>query len=55
MATTVTRRRKTLAQKKAAKDGKMAKPGHESNYAKKKAYLHKRGGWGFDYKDKPWK
>ena len=26
-----------------------------SRYAKKKAYLRKHGGFGFDYPNKPWK
>lgn len=26
-----------------------------SKYARKYEYLVKHGGWGFDYKEKPWK
>ena len=50
------RRTAMFAAKKARKEQGQLSPGHKSRYAKKKAYLTKHGGWGFDYPEpKPWK
>ena len=49
------KRRTMLSQKKIEKENKMKTPGHKSDYAKKKDYLRKNGGFGFQYPDKPWK
>ena len=44
------------SQKKTRKAHQMKNPGQESNYARKRVYLHKNGGFGFDYGYvKPWK
>ena len=31
------------------------KPSHQSKYGKKRDFLHRNGGRGIDYPDKPWK
>jgi len=49
------RRKEKRAMKAKAKRQRMGNPGDESRYSKKRAYLNKHGGWGFDYIDKPWK
>ena len=53
-------RRKTQAQKRRAEKNRrktlsMGKPGEASLYARKKAYLTRHGGFGFEYPSKPWK
>lgn len=45
----------TLQARKVNKERIMATPGQKSNYAKKRTFLIKHGGFGFDYPDKPWK
>jgi hypothetical protein len=43
------------AQKRAAKEAAMRKPGHKSKYARKVAYCLKHGVWGFEVPwPKPW-
>ena len=49
-------RQQMFAAKKAAKESKMSRPGAKSNYAKKRSFLRRAGGFGFDYPTpKPWK
>jgi len=50
------RQKLTLKEKKAANRSKrMNSAKGNSEYARKKEYLHTHGGSGFDYPDKPWK
>ena len=49
------KRKKTLAQKRAVKSNRMTRSGEKSNYAKKREFLSRNGGWGFEYAEKPWK
>jgi len=51
------KRTKQLEQRRQAKASRMKKVKGNSDYAKKKEYLHRNGGWGFDYPDgeKSWK
>jgi hypothetical protein len=46
-----TRKKKNLGQKRNDNPNKKG----NSIYARKRAYLNKHGGFGFDYPDKPWK
>jgi len=49
-------RQQMFAAKRLAKEGQMSRPGFKSNYARKKSFLRKAGGFGFDYPaTKPWK
>lgn len=32
-----------------------ANPSGNSAYGRKRTYLNKNGGWGFEYADKPWR
>ena len=52
-----TRRQKlTLREKKRqSKLNRMTHAKGNSNYARKSKTLNSLGGWGFEYKDKPWK
>jgi hypothetical protein len=46
----------TRLSRKAAKEAAMRKPGKQSNYARKRDYLHKHGLWGWEVPEpKPWK
>ena len=49
------KRKKMLGQKRLNKANTMGTPGFKSNYAKKRLYLAKHGGWGWEHSDKPWK
>ena len=49
------RRQAILAAKRIAKENAMKNPGNKSRYAKKRDFLKKSGGFGFQYLDKPWK
>jgi hypothetical protein len=50
------KRQKALEYKRRMKAMKMRTPGAKSPYARKREYLRKNGGWGFDYGNpKPWK
>lgn len=47
---------KQMQDKRNRKQREMDKPGGNSNYARKKNYLAREGGWGFEYAEpKPWK
>lgn len=50
------KRRKAMAAKKAAKKSRMAaSKGFKSRYARKRQYLDREGGWGWQYASpKPW-
>ncbi len=49
-------KRSAINAKKLAKKAAMLRGGEESSYAKKKKYLTKNGGWGWQYEaPKPWK
>ncbi len=48
-------KRKKMAMRKERKERGMQRPGAKSMYARKRAYLTRYGGWGFDYPTKPWK
>jgi hypothetical protein len=49
-------RRKMVSQKAQAKANRMTNPGRKSRYGQKHEYLHKHGGWGWEYATpKPWK
>jgi len=48
-------KKNTRIWKVAAKKHRMENAGEKSNYAKKQEFLKRNGGWGVDYKDKPWK
>ncbi len=50
-----TKRATARANKKAAKEAGMTRPGGQSNYAKKHRWLAAHGGFGFNYPDKAWK
>lgn len=50
-----TKRANARAHKKASKEMGMKNPGGESKYAKKKKWLARNGGFGFNYPDKPWR
>ena len=46
----------TLREKKRlSKLNSMKHAKGNSNYARKSEFLNSHGGWGFDYKEKPWK
>lgn len=48
-------RRRALA-RQTARRGAQGNPGGDSNYARKKIWLHKNAMWGFDVPEpKPWK
>lgn len=49
------RRRKLIESKRAQKKAQQGKPGQQSRYARKKAFLMKNGGFGFNWPNKPWK
>jgi hypothetical protein len=50
------RRSKEIAEKRSRKEREMAHPSGESKYGRKRRYLDREGGWGFDYSEpKPWK
>ena len=56
MASKSERRFKARTANATAKAHRMARPGAKSNYAKKRQFLVKNGGWGFEYPEpKPWK
>jgi hypothetical protein len=49
-------RKSAIESKRRRKEHAMSHPGARSRYAKKKAYLHRYGGWGWEYPEpKPWK
>ena len=50
------KREELLNGKRERKASEMAKNSGQSNYARKRAYLNRNGGFGSDYPDpKPWK
>jgi hypothetical protein len=56
MAKMRTKRLAALQAKRAARKNKAANPGGESKYARKRKYLVKNGGFGFQYPEpKPWR
>lgn len=50
-----TKRAEQRAKLKALKASSQARPGGASNYARKRKYLAKYGGFGFEYVTKPWR
>lgn len=55
MAKRRTKMHKDRAQRRAEREAGMLRAGGSSNYAKKKRWLHRHGGWGFEYPVKPWR
>lgn len=49
------RREKEKAERRERKRIAMQTPGAMSNYARKRIYLNRHGGFGFEYPGKPWK
>lgn len=48
-------RRRAMADKKLRKARAMENPSFSSLYGRKRKYLDREGGWGWEYPDKPWK
>ena len=49
-------RKSTIEAKRRRKEHAMSHPGARSSYSKKRAFLHRYGGWGFEYPSpKPWR
>jgi hypothetical protein len=49
------RRQVLQAARQGARVLRKTRPGRKSNYARKWEFLHRNGGFGFEYDDKPWK
>lgn len=50
------RRNKAMEESKKAREARMKAHGEVSNYSKKRRYLDRNGGWGWEYSNpKPWK
>jgi hypothetical protein len=51
-----TTRKQQMDKRRVQRKASMLKPGHKSQYAKKAAYCHAHGVWGFEVSNpKPWK
>ena len=48
-------RQRAIEAKRQRKADAQNRPKHRSNYARKRTYLNREGGWGSDYSLKPWK
>lgn len=49
------KRKQELLAHKAQKKTSMFRPGGQSHYARKRAFLNREGGWGWQWPGKPWK
>jgi hypothetical protein len=49
------KRRELVNLQAVARAHRAENPGEKSNYAKKRIFLRRAGGHGFDYPDRPWK
>lgn len=46
---------KRMRQRKIDRANDQKRPGGQSKYGRKEAFLLANGGWGFEYPNKPWK
>ena len=48
------KRKKMFSRNRQSKANAMKSPGFKSRYGSKRVFLVGNGGWGWEYKDKPW-